>query len=245
MYAGTLTTAVPPLGWAGGGVWTLAQTLPSPTIRACGLPPTSTVAVTWSLRSSIRTSVPSPPFATQTLSPSVAMAVGALPTVMVVITAPVAGSIDLTVPSSALATQTACFPTAMADGPRPTGIGVVASLAIDADDEVRFAVSEPRAAESLRRRSRCGFRVDPLERAPAARVDPRQVPGAARRAGFPRARRASRCLPRRPTGTRRTRETVSKVGLIRSSVKYGSFVPEPTAHSRRPATARLCAVRRA
>ena len=125
-YEGTPTTAVPPLGWAGAGVWTLAQTLPPPTANACGLPPISTVAVTLLLRSSIRTSLPSPPLATQTLSPSVAIAVGVLPTGIVVITALVAGSIDLTVPSSAFATQTARFPTAIADGPRPTGICVIA-----------------------------------------------------------------------------------------------------------------------
>ena len=129
MNEGTLTTAVPPLGGTGAGVWTLAQTLPPPTANAWGLPPISTFAVTRLLRSSIRTSFPSPPLATQTLSPSVAIAVGLLPTLIVVITAPVAGSIDLTVPSSAFVTQTARFPAAIADGARPTGIGVIAPVA--------------------------------------------------------------------------------------------------------------------
>src|SRR5262245_40139742 len=123
---GTPTTAVPPLGFAAVGGWTLAQTLPSATTSACGLPPTVTRAVGRFVRSSIRVNVPSPPFATQTLSPSAAIAVGSLPTGIVVITAPVAGSIDLTVPSIAFATQTARFPTAIADGPRPTGICLIA-----------------------------------------------------------------------------------------------------------------------
>ena|SRR5436190_11301085 len=126
MGLGELTTTVPPLGWAVGGVWTLAQTLPSATTSDCGLPPMATVAVRRLVRSSIRTSFPSPPLATQMLSPSLATAVGALPTSIVVITALVAGSIDLTVPSSVFATQTACLPTAIADGARPTGICVIA-----------------------------------------------------------------------------------------------------------------------
>ncbi len=42
-------------------------------------------------------------------------------------------------------------------------------------------------------------------------------------------------------GSRRTRETVPKVGLIRSSVRNSSFGPEPKAHTAEPATARLWA----
>ena len=42
-------------------------------------------------------------------------------------------------------------------------------------------------------------------------------------------------------GSRRTPETVPKVGLIRSSVRNSSFGPEPKAHTEEPTTARLCA----
>ena len=51
---------------------------------------------------------------------------------------------------------------------------------IDADDEVRLAVGEPRAAEALRHRSRRDFRVDPAQHPPTPSIESCQVPGARR-----------------------------------------------------------------
>ncbi len=126
MNEGTLTTAVPPLGWSRRWCLDAGPDLAAAHRQRLRASADLDLRGDRLLRSSIRTSLPSPPLATQTLSPSVAIAVGVLPTGIVVITEPVAGSIDLTVPSSAFATQTARFPTAIADGPRPTGIGVIA-----------------------------------------------------------------------------------------------------------------------
>ena len=143
MSRGTLTTSVPPEGSAAVGGWTLTQTLPSATTSACGLPPTTIGALGLLVRSSIRVRVPSPEFATQTLPSASASATGATPTRTVLITELFAGSMNLTVPSSVSATQTARLPTVIADGSRPTGIGVIAAVRVDADDEVRLAVGEP------------------------------------------------------------------------------------------------------
>src|SRR4029077_6660116 len=122
MSTGTLTTRVPPDGCAGGGGWTLTQTLPSATTSACGLPPTTTRPVGWSVSSSMRVSVPSPAFATQTLPSPSAIADGVLAHLIVVTTEPGTGSITLTVPSSASVTHTSRRPTVSAVGAWPTGI---------------------------------------------------------------------------------------------------------------------------
>ena len=179
-YEGTPTTAVPPLGWAGAGVWTLAQTLPPPTANACGLPPISTFAVTLLLRSSIRTSVPSPPLATQTLSPSVAIAVGVLPT------ADrrdhrAGGRVDrLDGAVERVRDPDGALPDCNRGRSPPDRDLRDRSRGIDADDEVGLAVGKPRAPEPERGRRRSGVRVQLPERAPAARVDPRQEPRARR-----------------------------------------------------------------
>ena len=95
---------------------------------ACGLPPTSIVFTTLPRTGSIRDTVPSRLFATQTLPKPTAMSVGERPTGIVVVTEFVAGSIRTTAPASRSATHTAPAPTATASAPSPTVIDAITSF---------------------------------------------------------------------------------------------------------------------
>ena len=180
MSDGTPTTSVPPEGSAAGGGWTLTHTLPSATTSACGLPPTATCAVGRLVRSSMRVSVPSPAFATQTLPSPSRDRRGRAPDLDRRHHGARRGidRLDRSVesigdPDGAPADRHRGRPTPDRDRGDRTG-------RIDADDEVRLAVGEPRAPEALRDRSRRDIRVDPAQRPPAPSVDPCQVPGARR-----------------------------------------------------------------
>ena len=190
-------------------------------------------------------SVPSPPLATHTLPPPIAIALGALPTAIVVIGEFVAGSIGLTVSSSASATQTAFSPTTTADGPRPTGILVVVPSAstrrsTPASRYASHVLPNPTAmafgaalmsVRSSVRPSRASIHVRSPERGATTTVTPRA---------------ASEALsPAATIGTRVTCETLSKVGLMRTTVRpVSAGAAAIAAQSRPPATARLCAARR-
>ena len=118
------TRATPPACTPGptSALWTDTYTRPFPAAIDRGLPPTAIVLTTLLLRGSIRDTVPSRLFATQTPPKPTMTSVGARPTGMVVVTELVAGSMRTTVSSRRSATQSAPAPYAAAPDPRPTGV---------------------------------------------------------------------------------------------------------------------------
>src|SRR4051794_25394529 len=116
--------AVPPtpasLAWLIAGASTVTQARSPAIAIACGLPPTLIVDTPRRATGSIRVTVPSPLFATQTDPAPTVTPVGDSPTGIVAVTDLVSGSIRMTVLSPVSATQTAPSPTAMPLGPWPT-----------------------------------------------------------------------------------------------------------------------------
>ena len=114
----------------------------------------------------------------------------------------------------------------------------MAPFCIDAHDDVRLAVGEPRAAEALRHRSRCDLRVDPAQQVRPLRASIRvRYPARGATTTVSRSSAIDPLSPATTIGSCRTRVTVSNVGSIRSSVRETSVGLEPTAQ-RLPASRR-------
>ena len=93
----------------------LATQMSSPPVIAPGPPPTGMVRTTLFLVGSIRDTVASPVFVTQTAPAATVTPPGSVPTAMLSVRS-VAGSIRDTVPAPLLVTQTESAPTVIADG---------------------------------------------------------------------------------------------------------------------------------
>jgi hypothetical protein len=100
------------------------------------------VATTLFVRGSMRETVPSPLFATQTLPAPYAIPTGARPTVMAVATGPVSQAMRETVSLAVLVTHTAPPPTATPLGCKPTVIGATLGLFVEGSMRVTLESSQ-------------------------------------------------------------------------------------------------------